>query len=166
MKVYGETLILTSNGKRPTYHEITDQVREILKKSGVQNGICVVASPHTTCSVIFEEFSHDRNFYEDEFLLVDLNHVLDQIIPICTTENQYYHPGPEHAKFAEVEKNAHRMYTLNTDAHLRSSLIGTSQTFMVTEGVLQTGEVGYIYFVDWDHQRVRDRNCLIKVLGV
>ena len=54
MKMHQETLILRSNGVRVTYHEISKQVKEILERSGVQNGIVVVQSPHTTCSVIFE----------------------------------------------------------------------------------------------------------------
>lgn len=165
MKVFSEKLTLTSVSQRPTYHEITDKVREAIKKSGINDGICVVTTPHTTCSVIFEEYSHDVNYYGEEFLQIDLNNVMDKLVPVCKTEGQYYHPGPEHAKFAEVDMNAHRMYTLNTDAHLRASFFGNSQTFAVNEGRLEVGLVGYIYFVDWDQQRVRDRTCFVQIIG-
>ncbi|NLZ75398.1 MAG: YjbQ family protein [Erysipelotrichia bacterium] len=165
MKVFSEKLTLTSVSQRPTYHEITDKVREAIKKSGINDGICVVTTPHTTCSVIFEEYSHDVNYYGEEFLQIDLNNVMDKLVPVCKTEGQYYHPGPEHAKFAEVDMNAHRMYTLNTDAHLRASFFGNSQTFAVNDGRLEVGLVGYIYFVDWDQQRVRDRTCFVQIIG-
>lgn len=61
MAVYKETILLKSHGKIPTYVNITPQVREAIEKSGIQNGICTVISPHTTCSVFFEEFVHDYN---------------------------------------------------------------------------------------------------------
>ena len=67
MITYTEQLVLTSNGQRVTYHNITEQVKEIVAKSGIKNGICLVQSPHTTCSVIFEEFMHDLDFNGDEF---------------------------------------------------------------------------------------------------
>ena len=68
MKVFHDIVVVTSNGCRPTYHNITDKVRQIIADSGVKNGICVVQSQHTTCSVIFEEFVHDTDYNGDEFL--------------------------------------------------------------------------------------------------
>lgn len=165
MIVFSKTLHLESNGKRTTYHNISEQVREAVMESKVVDGICVVASTHTTCSVIFEEYSHDRNFYGDEYLQVDLNEILERIIPICRTENQYNHPGPEHVAFAEDLMHAESKYTLNTDAHLKASFFGCSETFVINDGKLDLGGLGSIYFVDWDHQRVRTRNCQIKILG-
>lgn len=47
--VYSGKLTLTSHGNRITYHEITEQIREHVKKSGIKEGICSVVSPHTTC---------------------------------------------------------------------------------------------------------------------
>ena len=63
MAVYKETILLKSHGKTPTYVNITPQVREAIEKSGIQNGICTVISPHTTCSVCFE----DIEITEDDF---------------------------------------------------------------------------------------------------
>ena len=81
MKIFHDTVVVTSNGCRPTYHNITAQVQQIIVQSGVKNGICVVQSQHTTCSVIFEEFVHDKDYNGDEFLQVDLNRILDRIVP-------------------------------------------------------------------------------------
>ena len=54
---------------------------------------------------------------------------------------------------------------LNTEAHLRGTLIGASQTFVIEDGEPQIGAVGYIYFVDWDPNRERDRKIKVAVIG-
>lgn len=170
MKIYKDTIHVTSNGSRPSYHNITDQVKEIVEKSGVFNGLCVVQSQHTTCSVIFEEYVHDTDFNGDEFLQVDLNRILDRIIPRETTENmEYRYPGPKHLDFLmslddpNYPKDPGTI--LNGDAHIRGSLFGASESFILEEGNLKTGAVGYIYFVDWDQNRSRKRNCHVLVMG-
>ena len=58
MAVYKETIQVESHGTTPTYINITPQVKEAIANSGIKNGICTVISPHTTCSVFFEEFVH------------------------------------------------------------------------------------------------------------
>ncbi len=68
MAVYKETIEVKSHGKPPTYIDITKDVRRVIEESGIQNGICAVISPHTTCSVFFEEFWHDYNEDGDELL--------------------------------------------------------------------------------------------------
>lgn len=167
--VYTGKIELASHGDRVTYHEITENIREIVAKSNIKEGICVVASPHTTCSVIFEELSYDQNYYGYEYLQVDLNNILDKLIPRCTTEGQYYHPGPKHIQVGledfkgKISPDAFTM--LNTDAHLKSTLLGTSETFVIENGELQIGLVGYIYFIDWDQIRKRQRTCHVKVIG-
>lgn len=169
MTVYSATIELISEDRKVSYHEITEQVRKHVKKSGIDNGICTVISPHTTCSVIFEEHSYDQNYHGYDYLQVDMNNLLDKLIPKCTTEQQYYHPGKEHIRVGledmagSVSPEAYTM--LNTDAHLRSTMLGTSQTFGVENNDLQIGTVGYIYFIDFDHTRSRTRNCLIKIIG-
>lgn len=171
MKVHTETIEITSRGHQVSYHEISDQVREILERSGVENGIVVVQSPHTTCSVIFEEFVHDMDFRQNEFLHVDLNNILDRIIPRQLTENHNYrYPGPEHLDFllgmSDANYPSDPATILNADAHIRASFFGASETFTVENGNLNIGVVGYIYFIDFDQNRSRKRNCKVTVLGV
>ena len=170
MSVFHSQIILHSNGRRVTYHNIKDQVVEAVQKSGVKDGIVVVQSPHTTCSVIFEEFVHDKDFNGDEFLQVDLNRILERIVPRETTENKdYRYPGPKHVDFLmsmnDPNYPADPGTILNGDAHIRGSLFGSSETFVIKEGKIQTGTVGYIYFIDWDQNRERDRKCNICVMG-
>ena len=89
--------------------DITPQVKEAIEKSGIQNGICTVISPHTTCSVFFEEFVHDYNKDGDEFLQEDLNHVLEKIIPDQTSADIYVYPGEKHYEAVESWPNAENL---------------------------------------------------------
>lgn len=171
MKVYSEELILRSNGKRVTYHNIKNQVLAAVTASGIKDGMCLVQSPHTTCSVIFEEFVHDRDFNGDEFLQGDLNRILDKMVPRELSENvNYRYPGPKHVDFLhELQDNPQyqgdEATILNGDAHIRASLFGASESFVVKNGVILTGDVGSIYFVDWDQNRERNRKCEVMVMG-
>ncbi|MDR0297515.1 MAG: YjbQ family protein [Streptococcaceae bacterium] len=171
MKIYTKELTLCSNGSRVTYHNIKEDVLKAVEESGVTTGMCVVQSPHTTCSVIFEEFVHDKDFNGDEFLQVDLNRLLDKLVPRELSENtNYRYPGPKHVDFLhKLQDNPQyagdKATILNGDAHIRGSLFGASETFVIKDKVLQTGGVGYIYFIDWDQNRARDRKCHIMIMG-
>ena len=48
MTVYKEQISLNSHGTTPTYLDITPQVKEAIKNSGIKSGTCTVISPHTT----------------------------------------------------------------------------------------------------------------------
>lgn len=170
MITYTKTITLTSNGKRVSYHNITDQVKEIIKESGVKIGTCLVQSPHTTCSVIFEEFVHDTDFNGDEFLQVDMNNLLDKLIPRELSENtNYRYPGKKHLEFLMTLNDPNYPTDpgtiLNGDAHIRASIFGASESFIVKDYEPQIGTVGYIYFIDFDQNRIRDRKCHILIMG-
>jgi secondary thiamine-phosphate synthase enzyme len=140
------------------------QVQEILKKSGLKNGILVVFSQHTTCSVMIQETSDDTNYWGTELLMQDLVNVLENIIPTCRTEGQYLHPGPKHIT-AATGRNELPSWSLNTDAHLRSILLGRSQTIPVIDGQMELGEFGHIYFADFDQVRARERIVRVQIVG-
>ena len=53
----------------------------------------------------------------------------------------------------------------NGDAHLKATVIGSSQTFEVTDGKLGVGTTGYVYFVDFDRTHPRERKCSVVVIG-
>lgn len=170
MTIITEQLTLTSHGGRVTYHNITNDIKAIVEKSDITNGICVVQSPHTTCSVIFEEYVHDTDFNGDEYLQVDLNRILDKIIPRELSENtNYRYPGPKHLDFLMTLNDPNYPTDpgtiLNGDAHIRASFFGASENFIIEKGTLQIGTVGYIYFIDFDQNRIRDRKCKVLVMG-
>lgn len=171
MNVYQEDINVKTESK-VTYDNITDKVKSIIDKSDIKNGICLVQTSHTTCSVLFEEFTHDRDYNGDEFLQVDLNNILDKIVPRELSENtNYRYPGPKHVQFLADLSKENPNYPndpgtiLNGDAHVRGSMFGGNQTFAIKDSKLLTGSVGYIYFVDWDQNRDRNRTCHVLVMG-
>ncbi len=166
MAVYREIINLKSDLGRPTFHDVTEEVKAIVERSGIKNGICTVYSHHTTCSVLTQECSHDTTYFGLEFLQQDLCNIMEKLIPTCRAEGQYLHPGPKHIEFAMSLGTEEGEWTsLNTDAHLRSVFFGRSETIVLAEGELQLGDFGYIYFVDWDQLRGRKRVCQVQIVG-
>ena len=173
MAVYKETINgIKSKGVSPTYNNITEEVRGIIKRSGIKDGVVHVISPHTTCSLFFEEYVHDTLPDGKEFIQQDLDNALAKIIPDQTAWGQYFYPGLKH--FEEVETwpdyrkylpSGTREELWNADAHLKSTIIGNSATFEVDNGDLGVGKTGYIYFVDFDRTHARERRCKVVVIG-
>jgi secondary thiamine-phosphate synthase enzyme len=163
MPVYHEVFKIQSD-RRPTFEDVTGQVENVLKKSGIKDGILVVFSQHTTCSVLIQEASDDTNYWGTEFLMQDLVNALEQIVPTCKTEGQYQHPGPKHIEAAKG-RNELPAWSLNTDAHLRSVIMGRSVTIPLEDGQMVLGEFGRIYFADFDQVRARERNVRVQIVG-
>lgn len=159
-----ETFTLQSD-TRPTFHDVTDQVQVLIDRSGIKEGIVLVFSQHTTCSVMIQEQSDDVNYYGTQYVLQDLVNVLNKIIPTCRTEGDYLHPGPKHIEIAGRERKEEPWWSLNTDAHLRSVIMGRSETIPVTDGKMVLGEFGRIYFADFDQVRARERTVNVQIMG-
>jgi secondary thiamine-phosphate synthase enzyme len=94
----------------------------------------------------------------------DLVNALTEIIPTCLTEGQYLHPGPKHIEAAKGRDEL-PAWSLNTDAHVRSVLMGRSQSIPVIDGAMQLGEFGRIYFADFDQVRARERVVRVQIVG-
>lgn len=163
MAVYHECFKIQSD-RRPTFDDVTGQVQEAFQKSGIKNGILIVFSQHTTCSVMIQEASDDVNYWGTELLMQDLVNALEKIIPTCKTEGQYLHPGPKHIE-AAIGRDELPSWSLNTDAHLRSIIMGRSVSIPVVDGQLLLGEFGRIYFADFDHTRARERTVRVQIVG-
>lgn len=54
MAVFQQQLLLDTVADRDSYFDITEHVNTAIKESGIQNGICLVSTPHTTCSVFLK----------------------------------------------------------------------------------------------------------------
>ena len=164
MTVYHE-LFEINTAARATFHDVTARVNEIVARSGVNNGITVVFSQHTTCSIMIQEESHDTTYHGTKYILQDLLNVFEKIIPQCRHEGQYLHPGPQHATYAVEELGERAEWSLNTDAHLRSCLMGRSESIPLVDGKLELGQFGLVYFVDFDGTRERKRTVRVQIVG-
>ncbi len=163
MTVYHQFSKIQSD-RLPTFHDVTNQAESAVKASGIRNGIVVVYSQHTTCSVFIQEDADDVNYWGTKLLLQDLVNVFEKIIPTCRTEGQYLHPGPGHIEAAKSREEL-PSWSLNTDAHLRSVLMGRSESIPIIDGELELGEFGRIYFADFDQVRARERTVMFQVIG-
>ncbi|MEA5119446.1 MAG: secondary thiamine-phosphate synthase enzyme YjbQ [Propionicimonas sp.] len=164
MTTHRSTLGISSAGGRPSFHKITDQVKTAVAASGVRQGLCVVSTHHTTCSVMIQEDSIDLTYNGLEFLQQDLWDILEELIPPTRAEGQYRHPGPELTEFSRLHGES-KPETLNTDGHLRSAFFGRSETIPVVDQDLDLGRFAHVYFVDFDQTRPRDREVSVTVMG-
>jgi secondary thiamine-phosphate synthase enzyme len=138
----------TSGGLSIT--DITDEVNESVRASGVRNGIACVYSPHTTCAVRVNEF--ESGFLEDFAAL------LKRLVP----SEQYYH----HDDWDKRTENIcpEDMDFGNGHAHCMSMLLGPAgESIPVTDGGLLLGRWQRVLFIELD--RERDRRWLVQVVG-
>ncbi len=163
MTVYHQSFKIQSD-RMPTFDDVTDQVQMAVKTSEIKNGILLVYSQHTTCSVFIQEDADDVNYWGTKLLLQDLVNVFEKIIPTCRTEGQYLHPGPKHIECAKTRDEL-PSWSLNTDAHLRSVIMGRSQSIPIIDGKLELGNFGRIYFADFDQVRARERTVMVQIIG-
>lgn len=161
---HGAKFQVMSKDGVPTFHNITAQVRDILKKTGIKTGIVTVYSHHTTCCVITQEAAFDMSMTGMETLQVDFVDMFERILPTQRKEGMYLHPGPKALKFAkEHDEDVRGCH--NTDAHLRSALVGRSEVIAVYDGEMDLGEFGHIYFIDFDQTRARRRTVDVVIIG-
>lgn len=162
--IYRDSITVASKERMVTFHDITEEVKQIVKAAQILNGIAVVYSHHTTCSVITQECAFDMSMTGLETLQQDLVNVFEKIIPTCRYDHMYLHPGEKAIAFA-AEHGEDWRCCHNTDAHLRSSIIGRSESIVLIDGELDLGEFGRIYFIDFDQTRGRKRTIQVQILG-
>lgn len=162
--VFRREIKLQSRDRAVSFHDVTEQVNAIAAESGMKDGIVVVYSHHTTCSVITQECAFDMSITGLETLQQDLVNVFENVVPTCRYEGVYLHPGPKALDFAE-EHGEDNWGCHNTDAHLRSSIIGRNVTIVMADGEMDLGEFGRIHFIDWDQTRARSRTVQVMLIG-
>jgi secondary thiamine-phosphate synthase enzyme len=132
--------------------DITEQVQEAVRESGVRDGVCCVYSPHTTCSVRVNEY--ERGFLEDFSVL------LRRLVP---TEHYYAHDDWD--RRTENVSDDEDTEASNGHSHCMSMLMGPAgESIPVRDGVLCLGRWQRVLFLELD--RERDRRWLVHVVGV
>ena len=163
--IYNEKFQVDTEHSHVTVLDVTKTIREIYARSNIKNGTILIFTGHTTCSLQIQEFSDGQTYWGTELIMQDLINALAKIAPTCTNEGMYLHPCPEHVRLAKQDRDERSEWCLNTDAHIRSVIMGRSVTLPVIDGELQVGEFGCIYFADWDQIRSRTRTIIVQVQG-
>ncbi len=112
---------------------ITSDVQKIVKESGVKSGICYVYVPHTTAGVTINEGA-------DPSVVRDIQVFLNKLVP---------HSGD----YMHMEGNS--------DAHIKTSLVGPSQIIIIDDRKLLLGTWQAIFFCEFDGARNRRVNVKI-----
>ena len=129
--------ITISTDRRSGLYDITTQVGEIVKVSGVRTGIASVYARGSTAAIMIQE-NWDQSVQNDVVTL------LNRVIPSGNWE--------------------HDRQDNNGDSHLKAGLVGPSETIPVVEGTLGLSTWQNIFFCEFDGPRQR-REIVVTIIG-
>ena len=124
--------------KRRAFINITPEVNECLRESGIQEGLCLVNAMHITASVFIND--------DEGGLHQDFEKWLEKLAPE-KPHSQYAHNGFED----------------NADAHLKRQIMGREVVCAVTGGKLDFGPWEQIFYGEFDGKR--RKRVLVKIIG-
>jgi secondary thiamine-phosphate synthase enzyme len=125
---------------RRDYINITSQVEELVRKSGVQNGLCLVNAMHITASVYIND--------AEQGLIQDYDDWLEKLAPFDSSPQRYRH---------------NRTGEDNADAHMKRQIMGREVVVAITDGRLDFGPWEQIYYAEFDGRR--RKRVLVKIVG-
>jgi secondary thiamine-phosphate synthase enzyme len=123
---------------RRAFINITPQVEELIRKSGVREGLCLVNAMHITASVFIND--------DESGLHRDLDRWLEKLAP-HEPVSQYDHNDGED----------------NADAHLKRSVMGREVVVAITNGKLDFGPWEQVFYGEFDGRR--RKRVLVKIIG-
>jgi len=137
MKSYRKELVFHTPTRR-AFINITPNIEQCLKESGIKEGLCLVNAMHITASVFIND--------DEPGLHRDFEKWLEKLAP----EKPY-------------SQYAHNGYEDNADAHLKRSIMGREVVVAVTDGKLDFGTWEQIFYGEFDGKR--DKRVLVKIIG-
>jgi secondary thiamine-phosphate synthase enzyme len=124
---------------RRDYLNITETVAQLVRKSGVKAGLCLVNAMHITASVYIND--------AEDGLIADYDDWLEKLAPHAPT-TQYRHNGTGED---------------NTDAHMKRQIMGREVVVAITKGQLDLGPWEQIFYGEFDGRR--RKRVLVKIIG-
>jgi len=126
--------------ERMAFENITPRVAEIVRKSGIQEGLCLVNAMHITASVFIND--------DEPGLHSDYKKWLEHLAPFDPSPQRYAH---------------NRSGEENGDAHLKRQIMGREVVVAVTKGKLDFGPWEQVFYGEFDGRR--PKRVLVKVIG-
>lgn len=139
MKSYRKVITVRTE-ERYCFRNITPEVRDAVRESGVREGLCLVNTMHITASVFIND---DESGLHSDFLKW-----LEQLAP--------YNASPRHYAHNRTGED-------NADAHLKRQMMGREVVVAITNGDLDFGTWEQIFYGEFDGQR--QKRILIKIIG-
>ena len=127
---------IISSTKKQELIDITDKVNSIIKKSKIKNGICNVFAAHATAAIIINE-NYDPN------ICLDLLDALNKLIPSGIWRHD------------RIDGNA--------DSHIKSAILGPSETIPIKDGGLELGKWQALQFCELDGPR-QNRKIIVTII--
>lgn len=125
-----------STQRRCQMLDITGKVQSAVRDSGVKSGYAIVYCPHTTAAITINENA-------DPSVVHDILLTLEELVP--------------------ERRSGYRHSEGNSDAHVKSSLIGCSEHILINDGSLNLGTWQGIFFCEFDGPR--SRKVLVHICG-
>ena len=125
---------------RMAFENITPQIREIVQKSGVKEGLVLCNAMHITASVFIND--------DEPGLHEDYKKWLEGLAPFDASPQQYFH---------------NRTGEDNADAHMKRQIMGREVVVAITNGTLDFGPWEQIFYGEFDGGRAK--RVLVKVIG-
>jgi len=119
------------------YVNITREVEEIVRRSGIREGMVLVSAMHITAGVYVND--------AEDGLISDIDEWLERLAP----------SGPDYRH--------HRTGETNGDAHLKSLLVHHEVILPITDGRLDLGPWQQVYYAEFDGQR--RKRVIVKAMG-
>ena len=137
MKSFTEYLWFHVKTKK-AFINITPQIEELVEKSGVSQGLCLVNAMHITASVFIND--------DESGLHKDMDKWLEGLAPHEPVSSYKHNVGED-----------------NADAHLKRSVMGRDVVVAITKGKLDFGPWEQIFYGEFDGQR--KKRVLVKIIG-
>jgi secondary thiamine-phosphate synthase enzyme len=137
MKSHTEYLVFNTRNKQE-FVNITTQVEDVVRKSGVGEGMCLVNAMHITSSVFIND--------NESGLHQDFSSWLEKLAPFGKDKYKHNLTGED-----------------NADAHLKRTIMGRDVVVAITKGTLDFGPWEQIFYGEFDGQR--RKRVLIKIIG-
>jgi len=119
--------------RRTELQDVTAEIAKVVRDSGCASGVCHLYVPHTTAGVLINE-GYDSDVSRD------MEAAFDRLIP---RKGDYKHSEG------------------NSDSHIKTALVGTSETVWIEDGRLALGQWQKIFFAEFDGPRLRELNVRV-----
>lgn len=124
---------------RRGYINITSKIEDLVKKSGVKEGLCLINAMHITAGIYIND--------AEQGLINDFDDWLEGLAP--------------HEPVSKYQHN--RTGEDNADAHLKRTIMGREVVVAITKGILDFGPWEQIYYAEFDGRR--KKRVLVKIIG-